>query len=34
MINELFPFQKAAVSDLRTKTAMALNNCCYFVEFH
>lgn len=26
MINELFPFQKAAVSDLRTKTAMALNS--------
>ena len=26
MINELFPFQKIAVNDLRTKTAMALNN--------
>lgn len=26
MINELFPFQKIAVDDLRKKTAMALNN--------
>lgn len=26
MINELFPFQKIAVDDLRTKTAMALNS--------
>lgn len=26
MINELFPFQKLAVDDLRTKTAMALNS--------
>ncbi len=26
MINELFPFQKIAVSDLRNKTAMALNS--------
>lgn len=26
MLNELFPFQLAAVSDLRTKTAMALNS--------
>ena len=26
MINELFPFQKSAVNELRVKTAMALNN--------
>ena len=26
MINELFPFQKLAVNELRVKTAMALNN--------
>ena len=31
MINELFPFQKAAVSDLRKKTAMALN---HYRAFH
>ena len=26
MINELFPFQRQAVNDLRFRTAMALNN--------
>lgn len=31
MINELFPFQKAAVMDLRKKTAMALN---HYRAFH
>lgn len=31
MINELFPFQKMAVNELRAKTAMALNN---YRSFH
>lgn len=31
MINELFPFQKMAVNELRVKTAMALNN---YRSFH